>query len=48
MPFRPDMGIARPSATCRHERPGNSGVIFRTDILLPVFGFALLALARRA
>lgn len=28
--------------------PGNAGVIFWTDILLPVFGFALLALARRA
>lgn len=27
--------------------PGNAGVIFWTDILLPVFGFALLALARR-
>jgi hypothetical protein len=27
--------------------PGNAGVIFWTDILLPVFGFALLAAARR-
>ena len=26
--------------------PGNAGVIFWTDILLPIFGFALLALAR--
>ena len=25
--------------------PGNAGVIFWTDILLPIFGFALLALA---
>jgi hypothetical protein len=27
--------------------PGNAGVIFWTDILLPFFGFALLAMARR-
>jgi hypothetical protein len=28
--------------------PGNAGAIFWTDILLPVFGFALIAMARRA
>jgi hypothetical protein len=28
--------------------PGNAGVIFWTDILLPIFGFCLLAMARRA
>ena len=27
--------------------PGNAGVIFWTDILLPIFGFALLAATRR-
>ena len=27
--------------------PGNAGVIFWTDILLPIFGFALLAAPRR-
>ena len=27
--------------------PGNAGVIFWTDILLPVFGLALLAATRR-
>jgi hypothetical protein len=27
--------------------PGNAGVIFWTDVLLPVFGLALIALARK-
>jgi hypothetical protein len=31
----------------RNFAPGNAGVIFYTDILLPVIGFALLALERR-
>lgn len=49
-PFLRGAGVGRALDMVRSHNfaPGNAGVIFWTDILLPVFGFALLALARRA
>jgi hypothetical protein len=32
--------------TAHNFAPGNAGIIFWTDILIPAFGFALLWLAR--
>lgn len=33
--------------TAHNFAPGNAGIIFWTDILIPLFGFALLRLSRR-
>lgn len=34
-------------ATAHNFAPGNAGIIFWTDIFIPLFGFALLLLSRR-
>jgi hypothetical protein len=41
------IGHAVDMARAHNFAPGNAGVIFWTDILLPVIGFALLAATRR-
>ncbi len=40
-------GHVNQMVTAHNFAPGNAGIIFWTDIFIPLFGFALLCLQRR-